>query len=179
MSDLVNVSWFELVPRLLLFTVYKLKIANLGHLEPEDFVYKAIEKVLSGERVWNPEKVSIEKLMIGIISSDINHYLESYHNRKVVSLELYKDDQIPVSPDNPEVDYEIQDALDSIYNTLSKRNPALGRVFLFMNMGYKSREIAERMNVEVEKVYEYTRQVKTKLKQISKFFVDSNKNQRK
>lgn len=61
-----------------------------GGYEPYDFALDAIEKLLDGTRQWNREDyATLDKFLRSIISSDINHLVESIdnaHGRRLGSL---------------------------------------------------------------------------------------------
>lgn len=54
-----------------------------GGQEAEDVVYGAIEKVLEGRRVWDPEaKPDLEAYLRDVIESDLNHLAIGFENRR-------------------------------------------------------------------------------------------------
>src|SRR6266702_1552425 len=124
--------WEENIPRLLFYASHKAKkkcwrsVFN-GHLpegkEVQDVVFHAIEKVLSGERKWNPtEQPDLFSYLMGIIDSDLSHLAKGLENRTIVG-EAVTDgnsfgtddgksvwtDSIPSSTPDPEMQHIIKE----------------------------------------------------------------------
>lgn len=86
-------DWDDLVPRLLLLAVSRLRRmtwrgdrrdAPPGAPEAGDFVNDAISKTIAGVRIWNPEACTLFQHLAGVIVSDISHAAESMENRSTL-----------------------------------------------------------------------------------------------
>jgi hypothetical protein len=86
-------DWDDLVPRLLLLAVSRLRRMTWrgdrrgpppGASEAEDFVNDAISKTIAGVRIWSPEACTLFQHLAGVIVSDISHAAESAENRSTL-----------------------------------------------------------------------------------------------
>jgi hypothetical protein len=86
-------DWDDLVPRLLLLAVSRLRRMTWrgdrrgpppGASEAEDFVNDAISKTISGVRIWTPEACTLFQHLAGVIVSDVSHAAESAENRSTL-----------------------------------------------------------------------------------------------
>ncbi|MGH6930637.1 MAG: hypothetical protein ACREEV_20150, partial [Dongiaceae bacterium] len=86
-------DWDDLVPRLLLLAVSRLRRMTWrgdrrgpppGASEAEDFVNDAISKTIAGVRIWTPEACTLFQHLAGVIVSDISHAAESAENRSTL-----------------------------------------------------------------------------------------------
>lgn len=76
-----------------------------GGLEAQDIVNRAIEKVLTGERNWNPDThPDLIYYLKGVIDSDLNHLAESKENRLLRS-ESVLSDALDCDEDAPKTGY--------------------------------------------------------------------------
>lgn len=55
-----------------------------GGLEAEDFVYEAVRKTLTGQRVWDHASVSLYQHLVGVVRSDISNRLRCKENRMTI-----------------------------------------------------------------------------------------------
>jgi RNA polymerase sigma factor (sigma-70 family) len=132
------------------------------HWTAEDIVQELIEKILSGERNWDPETVpEFNKFMYTNIRSIVEGKLKS---RQIVET---VDDYYPekeksrvkkiLSPglkaDNPDICNEIEayDKLEKCYNSLLDDEDA-ALVYLYWKEGNTSKEIAESLGINVIEV---------------------------
>jgi DNA-directed RNA polymerase specialized sigma24 family protein len=105
LPDIPDGKWPEIVDRLTLHAVYKLR--NLawrgvswrrggrppGGIEPADIAADAIVSVIAGERTWNQTKQPCFLTFLkGIVDSKVSHLVESCDNRVSVRL-TYRTDQ--------------------------------------------------------------------------------------
>ena len=83
-------NWEDLIPRLLLLAISRLRRmswhgerrgAPPGAAEAEDFVNDAVSKTIAGIRIWNPTACSLFQHLAGVIVSDISHAAQSAENR--------------------------------------------------------------------------------------------------
>jgi hypothetical protein len=86
-------DWEDLVPRLLLLAVSRLRRMTWrgdrrgpppGASEAEDFVNDAVSKTIAGVRIWNPAACTLFQHLAGVIVSDISHAAASVENRSTV-----------------------------------------------------------------------------------------------
>jgi len=83
--DFGRVDWKDVYPRLLLATVGRLRRSGwcpACEMHATDFVQTAIEKAMSRQRSWDPDRSLIQNLW-QIISSEISHAVVSYGNKKL------------------------------------------------------------------------------------------------
>jgi RNA polymerase sigma factor (sigma-70 family) len=111
--DFRFVNWAEEYPKLLLFAAGRLRRLHWprGRPQPHDFVQRAIEKALSGNRTYDRKKRLLQNLC-QIISGDISHEVEAYDSRNVAS-----DDDTVVNI----VDYR-ENPEDTVYYRQLERN---------------------------------------------------------
>ena len=92
--DWTEQDWDDLVPRLLLLAVSRLRRMTWrgrrqgpvpGAAQAEDFVNDAIAKTMGGIRIWDPDRCTLFQHLAGAIVSDISHAAESSDNRMTVS----------------------------------------------------------------------------------------------
>ena len=84
--------WDRIIPRLVEYARARIRARIWagrrdgllpGGQEAEDVVYGAIEKVLEGRRVWDPEaKPDLEAYLRDVIESDLNHLAVGFENRR-------------------------------------------------------------------------------------------------
>jgi len=60
-------------------------------LSSEDFVFRAIEKTMSGTRHWNEARYPLVKHLLAVIHSDIGHVANSYENKSRIRAESIND----------------------------------------------------------------------------------------
>lgn len=77
-----TVAWNDLIPRLLLFARRQRNRVTTGIHCPseEDLVSGAIEKTISGTRVWEPERVGLIEHLFGVIRSDLYNEVRKAKN---------------------------------------------------------------------------------------------------
>ena len=81
LDELSLTDWSELIPQLTIYAIfiakaYKWQTPHGGlprGLEPKDLVFEAIESVYAGRRNWDPARVSIKRLLKGVIKSQVSH----------------------------------------------------------------------------------------------------------
>ena len=90
MVDWRTQNWEDLIPRLLLLAISRLRRmswhgerrgAPPGAAEAEDFVNDAVSKTIAGVRIWNPAACSLFQHLAGVVVSDISHAAQSAENR--------------------------------------------------------------------------------------------------
>lgn len=134
-NDWTQIDWSDLYPRLLLFTASKLKRLHWrgrrsgpvpGAKTAKDFVQEAILKTISGERRWN-RSYSLFEHLIGVISSEISHLVESMDNRRT----LQADENIILIEDHRESPESVAARKSQerrFFDYLDTKNPQLTRL---------------------------------------------------
>lgn len=187
--------WAEKIPRLLMYASLRAKkkrwraVFN-GHLpegkEIQDVVSHAIEKVLSGERKWNPqEQPDLFHYLEGIIDSDLSHLSKGLENRRLVS-EADVDgnsghdkaswlDTLPSATLDPEMQHIVKEEnarseafFYNFYDFLDGK-PVLQGMIECIDEGIdKSADMALKLGVPVQDIYNASRQLKRKLEEFRK-----------
>jgi len=187
--------WEEKIPRLLYYASHVAKKKRWrsifdGHLpegkEVEDIVHHAIEKVFSGERKWNPqEQPDLFEYFKSIIDSDLSHLATGLENRMLVG-EAEVDgksagkgdgnstwtDSIPSSVPDPEMQNILHEEnargeaffLD-FYEFLAGKPLLQGMIECIDDGIDKKAEMAQRLCVPVNDVYNASKQLKRKLEE--------------
>jgi DNA-directed RNA polymerase specialized sigma24 family protein len=175
--DFRSVNWSDLYPRLLLYAVGRLRRLLSSRVRPQcqDFVQRAIEKALSGERSYDRGKTLFQNLC-QIISSDISHEVQSYENKHtvpdgdtVVNLVDYKQ--------NPEETTHYGEFVrDFIYYLESRDDLAKQIADLMINSDItKSAELALTLGASVQTI----ENTKKRLRRLTEHYLQSCKEQQK
>jgi len=192
---LIEFPWEEKIPRLLLYASHKAKKKRWrsvfdGHLpegkECQDVVSHAIEKVLSGERKWNPqEQPDLFRYLTGIIDSDLSHLSEGLENKVLVGEADINEkstgmgdgkrslfDMIPSSIPDPEFQHitKEENALAEafffgFYDFLSGKPLLQGMIECIDDGIEKKADMAQKLGVQVQEIYNASKQLKRKLEE--------------
>lgn len=117
----------------------------------EEMVDQAIIKTLSGERVWNPTVVDLQRFLFEAIRSLYSNEIRKALNNP--ALEEYDDERVSSKVPTAEEAAEIKSRVGRVIRELHVRNPEL---FEFLNQcekhgmfdgGRKSNEVAADMNM--------------------------------
>lgn len=187
--------WDEKIPRLLMHASLKAKNKRWrtvfdGQLpdgkEIQDIVYQAIEKVLSGERKWNPkEQPDLFHYLQGIIDSDLSHLARSLENRVLMS---EADVDCRSGEDNASwLDTLPSPALDPELLQIAKEDDARGEAFFYNFYVFldgkpvlqgmiecieegidKSADMAKKLGIPVNEIYNASKQLRRKLEEFRK-----------
>lgn len=70
-----KVAWEDIIPRLVLFAERRRWRFSTGMSLPsgEDLASSAIEKTISGTRIWKPERASLMQHLFGVVKSDLSN----------------------------------------------------------------------------------------------------------
>ncbi len=149
------------------------------HWTAEDIVQELIEKILFGERNWNPETVpDFNKFVYQCIQSIVEGKLKS--RRIVETVDNYypeKEDSrvkkiLPrgLTANNPEIcnDINTYDKIEKCYNKLLEDEDA-ALVFLEWREDKTSKEIASSLGIEVQEVERIKKRIRYKLNQTINF----------
>jgi hypothetical protein len=83
--DFGRVDWKDVYPRLLLATVGRLRRSRWRRaceMQATDFVQTAIEKAMSRQRSWDPNRSLFQNLW-QVVSSEVSHAAVSYDNKNL------------------------------------------------------------------------------------------------
>jgi len=194
--DLLNAfPWEEKIPLLLCYALNKAKSKRWrtvfdGQMpegkEVEDVVYTAIEKVFSGVRKWDPQKQpDLYDYLKGVIDSDLSHLAECEENTTLVNeIDVCKnpnavkpfkfDDLRCAEPDAEtlnilmEENEKAEEFFFGFYDYLSGKPVLQGIVECIDDEITKSADIAERLGVHVNEIYNCFKQLRRKLEDFRK-----------
>ena len=162
-------NWEELLPRLLRYSVYLIRVKGSrgGNVAAgkmaEDYVMDAVMKVYKGERRWDPEKCpDILQYFIGVLRSIISHEPRKVENRAVVFWDDLSDLASQASCDDSAYDESGGDMLDNFLRFIG-RDPKLAAFAACAAQGMKPREIALQMNITPGAAYNIRKIVKRRL----------------
>lgn len=197
--DLLNAfPWEEKIPRLLYYALNKARKKRWRTIfdgqmpegkEIEDVVSSAIEKVFSGERKWDPQKQpDLYEYLKGVIDSDIYHLATCEENTAVIS---EADVSMDINREKPftfdalhgaELDPETVHILKEVNEKAEKffiefyeyldGKPVLQGIVECIDDGItKSADIAERLGVHVNEIYNCFKQLRRKLQDFRKTWI--------
>lgn len=143
------------------------------HLTAEDIVYELIEKILSGERNWDPEKTpNFNQFMYANIRSVVQGKLKSRQIVETVDNYYQKDEESRVkkflprglAADNPDICNEI-DTLDKIEKCYDRimDDEECALVFLEWLEEKTSIEIGESLGLSVQEVERIKKRIRYNL----------------
>jgi len=188
--DLLEKNLDDIIPRLTMYTLNKMKKRYWrgvrdgnppGGQEAIDFVLQAIEKIISGQRNWNPQtQPDLFGYLKDIIDSDINHLVESWENKNFQSESSLmgdctdnKDsyfDKLPSSISTPseimlqEEDERLNDKfLWGFYDCLADEPQLIKVVECIIDGIHKPSDIATKMGISTKEVYNIKKQLQRRL----------------
>jgi hypothetical protein len=120
-------------------------------MEPQDLVQDAIEKTISGQRVWNRE-ISLFRHLVGVVKSDVNHLAQSSENAMT-----RRDDEMaasaPDSGEGPETIALRELDKQRYFVFLERRNPMLRQLAELMLNGITDTiSLAQKLNLTARNV---------------------------
>jgi hypothetical protein len=153
--DFGRIDWKDVYPRLLLATVGRLRRSGWGpacEMHATDFVQTAIEKAMSGQRSWDPDRSLIQNFW-QIISSEISHAAVSYGNKKLDPVDETID-QINDYRENPEDTAIYRSQLDHLLTYLYFQDAETASIAsLILSAGMtKSRELSIQLKRPVHEI---------------------------
>jgi len=180
---LENQDWELISSKLLKYTKAKINQIHwyTGHgeapkgIQAEDIVQEAIYKVLNGERRWNPQQYpDLLTFLKSIIRSEISHLLKSWDHQHVIStekIEMKMDkENLAETPEEILINAERKKHLHQYKEKLFELAKDDEEVFFILdcyeNDIWKPREIANKLGVQTDKVYNALKRLKRMLKKI-------------
>jgi hypothetical protein len=177
--DWASIDWADRYPRLLIFAAGKLKRlrwrgepfgAIPGAATPKDVVHDAIVKTISGVRQWNRTTTSLFDHLVGVISSNVSHLVQTAENRRT----LRADEKILVIEDIRE-DPETTDIRrlqeQKFLSYLENKRPVLRQLaesILNDPAANTTLELAIKFNLSIRQ----TESLKTSLRRATKEFLE-------
>lgn len=158
-------DWPEITRKLAAYARYFFKIRDNQAVLPmgssvESAVHEAIRKLLDGTRRWNPENVDLLGFLKGVVKSEISHLLSLKENSLTTSIDPEQTEKYQSNSLNPEqelIEKENSILLVSVHQKLieqAESNSDYLSVALCLEAGiYKSRDIAQEMNLDIGEVY--------------------------
>ena len=153
--DFERVDWNDVYPRLLLATAGRLRRSRWRRgceMHATDFVQTAIEKAMSRQRSWDPNRSLFQNLW-QIVSSEVHHEAVSYGNKNLNSV-----DEIVVQirdlRENPEDTAIYRSQIDHLLTYLHFQDAEAASIAnLMLNDGItKSRELGIRLKRPVHEI---------------------------
>jgi hypothetical protein len=154
--DFGRVDWKDVYPRLLLATVERLRRLRWQRaceMYATDFVQTAIEKAMSRQRSWDPNRSLFQNLW-QIVSSEVNHAAVSYENKNLV--EHLDENVVPIIDcrENPEDTTSYRSEIDHLLNYLRSYDADAASIAnLILNVGItKSIELSVELQRPVREI---------------------------
>ena len=153
--DFGRVNWKDVYPRLLLATVGRLRRSRgrrACEMHAADFVQTAIEKAMSRQRSWDPNRSLFQNLW-QVVSSEVSHAAVSYENRNFDPVDETIV-QISDCRENPEDTAIYRSDLDHLLDYLSGHDAEAADVAnLILNVGItKSMELSVQLKRPVYEI---------------------------
>ncbi len=137
-------------------------IKSFGGVEPMDFVYNLLLKVIEEKRTWDDSKYSFTEFLFGALKSEISNFFST--NKQDVSL----DNLLEIAGDNqPDSDVVVQKNI--IIELLEHAGADGDEIFIFDCWAdgiSKPSEIAHDLDIDVKEVYKISKRLKRRLQQI-------------
>ena len=154
--DFRRVDWKDVYPRLLLATVGRIRRSRwrrAGEMHATDFVQTAIEKAMSRQRSWDPNRSLFQNLW-QVVSSEVSHAAASYENKKLNPVD---ETVVQISDDygkNPEDTVIYRSQVDHLLNYLRSHDADAASIAnLILNVGItKSIELSVRLKRPVHEI---------------------------
>ena len=165
-------DWQDLLPRLLKYCTY-LIYAKTGHNTSkdhvnagkmaEDYVMDTIMKVYKGERKWDPIKSpDLLQYLMGVLRSLIGHEHQKLSNRCLVYIEnLGENKRAKIMVTKTDFS-KTQELLSGFLKFISDA-PNLLDFTTYLIEGLRPREIAERMQLNRQEIYNIRKIIKRRL----------------
>jgi hypothetical protein len=153
--DFGRVDWNDVYPRLLLATVGRLRRLRWHRaceMHATDFVQTAIEKAISRQRSWDPNRSLFQNLW-QIVSSELSHAAVSYENKNLEHLDETVV-RIIDCRENPEVATSYRSEIDHLLNYLRSNDAEAADIAdLMLNAGItKSIELSVELKRPVHEI---------------------------
>jgi hypothetical protein len=154
--DFGRVDWKDVYPRLLLATVGRLRRSRWRRaceMHATDFVQTAIEKAMSRQRSWDPNRSLFQNLW-QVVSSEVSHAAASYENKKLNPVD---ETVVQISDDygkNPEDTVIYRSQVDHLLNYLRSHDADAASIAnLILNVGIaKSIELSVQLERPVHEI---------------------------
>ncbi len=138
--DFTRVDWEDVYPRLLLATVGRLRRSRWHRaceMHATDFIQTAIEKAMSRQRSWDPNRSLFQNLW-QVVSSEVNHAAVSYENKNLNPIDETVVKVIDYQ-ENPEHSTIYRSEIDHLLNYLSSHDADVASIAsLMLNLGITS-----------------------------------------
>jgi len=176
-------DWKEIFPKLVLYALYRLKIAGRreAHLEAKDFAQQAIVLVYEGKRKWNPDQVpDLLVYLKGVVHSLVSHHFEVANSRiKQHPTAVLADGEklsdpvelIPAPDQGPLEKLELEEIQRALLNWASD-DETLQKAINSLFQGMKRRELASELDLPLAIVDNCLK----KIRRVLNKFLDENNN---
>lgn len=127
-------------------------VSELGMPALDYYATEAIEKIISLSWSWNPENISLTDQLIRIANSLISRQVDSYKRRKDNLEPITYEENLSYDVFDEVYDADIDKVLECI-DRIAQADELLSEYWSAIKAQFKSKEIAELMNIDVNKVY--------------------------
>jgi hypothetical protein len=153
--DFGRVDWKDVYPRLLLATVERLRRSRWHRaceMHATDFVQTAIEKAMSRQRNWDPNRSLFQNLW-QVVSSEVSHAVVSYENKNLDHIDKTATEIIDCR-ENPEDATSHRSEVDHLLNHLRSQDADSASIAaLMLNAGItKSIELSAQLKRPVHEI---------------------------
>jgi DNA-directed RNA polymerase specialized sigma24 family protein len=159
--------WKDIIPRVVLFAHRLLRRRPFAGVEwsAEDLTWSAIEKTLSGTRVWDVERVGIIEHLMGVVSSELYNAIRKHASVRIENLYDTAAEEVSSDEQSPEDIAIKRSETLRILAFLRNRDERLAELATVSTLFGASRagEIAQLLNVPVRGVYALQRKLREAL----------------
>ena len=153
--DFGRVDWKDVYPRLLLATIERLRRSRWHpacEMHATDFVQTAIEKAMSRQRNWDPNRSLFQNLW-QVVSSEVSHAAGSYENKNLDHIDKTVAEIIDCR-ENPEDATSYRSEVDHLLNHLRSQDADSASIAaLMLNAGItKSIELSAQLKRPVHEI---------------------------
>ncbi len=183
-KNLSQQNWEDIILKLTSYANYIIKrlcwnssYGNLPRgLKADDIALEAIEKVWTGSRNWNPDKIPDLLLYLkGVVKSLLSNLVNSNDNRKyIISIDQTNCqsngdliDQIKDNSSSIDSTVEFEEIRKMIWKDI-KWDEDEFLVLTGLEEGLKPKQISEELNLSIDKVYIVQKRIKRKVEKLLK-----------
>jgi DNA-directed RNA polymerase specialized sigma24 family protein len=159
--------WKDIIPRVVLFAARLLRRRPFAGVESsaEDLTWNAIEKTLSGKRVWDIGRVGIVEHLMGVVSSDLYNEIRKNASVRVEQMYDLAADDIASDEQSPEDIAIKRSEIINVLQFLKKRDERLAELATVTALfgANHAPELAQLLGTSVANVYELRRRLRQAL----------------
>jgi DNA-directed RNA polymerase specialized sigma24 family protein len=174
-------QWEEIFPKLLLYAERLIRyrvwpgVFLPGGIQPGDLAQRAVYKVLSGERRWQHEKVTLLRLLMGIIRSDLSNLLQQREAQLTSRLEDYISARKSTNTLRAQTRSTLDGQSSRSQEEFAKEREQLLALYssdplaqkcvelIIDHNVFKPRDLARELNINIKEVYNLKKRIQRKL----------------